>query len=638
MATSGATSADASQQHEQSASQQPCHSFPAPPTHLPQQQHVPPNDDPIRNGSQPFQHSNASSSAESASRRTKKSPFSPTSSSPPLRNSLSSHASDMGRRLAQERSKNHQLMQHIQELRQELESTVSLLQQEKHDNSTPDRGFPSPPLSASTRGGTVNSSEKTDALNMNRVYQLEEALRLETQRREAAEKKAAHLLQQSKPTYRNVDSVKKTTTFEIESDSSIMKLLEQASTLLSEGESSQETNTNTTTPNSTRSHPPVNHDRNDGFALTEERMHEYHELVTAFHSEQQSHGDLDGEEFVSREDILWLFQELKLRFEDILRGYAMERSKREDDAPSDNEEWRECLEGLVDVVTNAMSSNPSSHQPSIYQQGDEPIDNLSPSNDTHILQNEVSSLNQRLASFAAHHKETCRSLYDDMEATKRDHQERLANKSQCIQNLESKISEQEEYIAQIQKEAQKDEQWIKEEKEKLSLSKEGTTVRIRYLEGMLRSLQMELKDSRTPQGTKNGGVNSCTLIHNDGAVERECGRLSSPVFMRDLTAAMQDVELIQSETTSTCKAVTNEAKDKDGEDLQSDTQSSCEGAENTKLRHQVASFGNSLAVSETQRANSLDNFQKEREKYVFQYKQLSDILKQLIDEGKCSHS
>jgi hypothetical protein len=47
-------------------------------------------------------------------------------------------------------------------------------------------------------------------------------------------------------------------------------------------------------------------------------MHEYHELVSAFHAEQESHTDLDGEELVSREDVAWLLRELTLRFEDLL--------------------------------------------------------------------------------------------------------------------------------------------------------------------------------------------------------------------------------------------------------------------------------------------------------------------------------
>eukprot|EP00579_Thalassiosira_antarctica_P009846 CAMPEP_0201914770 /NCGR_PEP_ID=MMETSP0903-20130614/4865_1 /ASSEMBLY_ACC=CAM_ASM_000552 /TAXON_ID=420261 /ORGANISM="Thalassiosira antarctica, Strain CCMP982" /LENGTH=506 /DNA_ID=CAMNT_0048450225 /DNA_START=104 /DNA_END=1621 /DNA_ORIENTATION=- len=505
----------------------------------------------------------------------------------------------MGRKLAQERSKNHQLTQQILE----LEHTVSLLKQGKHDGTMENHPCSSLPQAASpTRGGIVNSSEKNDLHSMNHVQGREEALWLETRRREAAETKTAPIFQQSELT-RNNDS------FEVASDSSIVKLLEQASKLLS-GTSPHNKNedTNPTNPNSTNSHQAMNHDGSAGITHTQERMHEYHELVSAFHSEQESHGDIDGEELISREDILWLFKELKWRFEDILSVFTDATSKKNDETPSDNEEWKECLEGLANVVKKAMK--PYSFHQTNNQQGDEHTNESTLANDTHVLQNEVSSLKQRLTSFAAQHKETCRSLHDDMEAMKRDYQEQIATKSQCIQNLETKISEQEEYTVQIQKEVQKDRQWIQEEKHKLKLSKEGTSVRIRYLEGMLRSSQMELKEPKIPQG-KEDVTNSSTPIHTDGAEsKKERGTLSPPIFMRDLTSAMQAVDLTQHENNSTDNSLGDKAKD--GGDTQDDAKPSSNGAGITKLLDQIASLGNSLADSEIRRADLLDDFQQER--------------------------
>eukprot|EP00584_Thalassiosira_punctigera_P007289 CAMPEP_0172539346 /NCGR_PEP_ID=MMETSP1067-20121228/10552_1 /TAXON_ID=265564 ORGANISM="Thalassiosira punctigera, Strain Tpunct2005C2" /NCGR_SAMPLE_ID=MMETSP1067 /ASSEMBLY_ACC=CAM_ASM_000444 /LENGTH=611 /DNA_ID=CAMNT_0013325017 /DNA_START=111 /DNA_END=1946 /DNA_ORIENTATION=- len=567
----------------------------------------------------PFRQ-NVTSSVESA-QRNKRSTFSPASSSPQIRNTLSSHASEMGRRLAQERFKNYELIQKIRE----LECTVSLLKEGKHDDVTYVRPcFSSPPVASPARRGLVDSPEKRDLQNMNGAHGPE----LENGQRETSEKQSPKI--SGSPDLNNIDSSV------IASDPSIVKLLEQASKLLSGKVSNSNGNKNqvdryTTNSQGTRSHQPLSRDGSAGPTHVQERMREYHELVTAFHSEHESHGDIDGEEMISREDILWLFQELKWRFEEILNAYTFERSMKKDDPTSDNEiDWKECLESLAKVVKKSMKPPPF-HE-TILQKGDERIDEPTLPNDSHDLQSEVSSLNQRLASFAAQHKETCRALYDDMEAMKRDFLEKIAIKSHCIQNLETKISEQEEYIAQIQKEAQKDKQWIKEEKRKLKLSKEGTSARIRYLEGMLWSLQVELKEMRTPER----GNNNSTPIRNYGTgMEKEREILSPPVFMRDLTSAMQDVDRQQHEEDLTANALSDQAKD--GRDTQKGTPP-LECAEMTKLLDQIASMGDSLAESETQRADLLDDFQAERKTYVLQYKQMSDILKYLIKEERMNHT
>ena len=44
-----------------------------------------------------------------------------------------------------------------------------------------------------------------------------------------------------------------------------------------------------------------------------------------------------------------------------------------------------------------------------------------------------------------------------------------------------------------------------------------------------------------------------------------------------------------------------------------------------KLRDQIAELGNSLSDSETRRANLLEDFQRERQQYILQYKQMSDM-------------
>lgn len=562
---------------------------------------------PTQNGAQSPSYNNFSSSAEG--RRGKASPFSPTSSSPPIRNSFSSHIGDLGRRLAEERSKNSQLMQRISE----LEHTVSLLQPVKQvDGTGMDNHlhgiFSSSPVGTPTGSLSENSLGK-DGFGIKHGHEFEETV-----------KKSDHLSQHGERANTSNGSLPKAPCFGMQSDPSVVKLLEQATRLLSE---TDHCNTSTSNQKSADSQPSGNCRGNERSSLTQERIREYHELVTEFHSEQQSHGDLDGEELISREDILWLFSELQWRFEEIHVGYMEDRRENKDSRSSGNQEWKLCLEGLAGIVKETMSSAPPLRQTSNPQQLDRHTNESVLSNDTRILQDEVSSLNQRLASFTAQHKEACGSLNDDMEAMKRDYQEQIAKKSQCIQNLESKMSEQEEYIAQIQKEKQKDQRSIQEEKRKLSLSKEGTAVRIQYLEGMLRSLQIELKAAKTPQKTKSSGVNGAD-------VGDEGGTMSPPVFMRDLTSALHDVNQMQQELATTNGVVDDESKYK--AEVATHTPSLPGDREVRKLLDQIALLGNSLAVSETSRANLLDDFQQERKNYTLQYKQMSGILKLLIEE------
>ena len=550
--------------------------------------------------------------------------------SPPIRNSLSSHASERGRLLGQARAKNHDLQQKISE----LEHTILVLQQQQqqqqqhqeHHNGgrasmnnfhSPNKPFLSPPVNS-----LPNSPDKTNIKNSSDyVEKLEAALQIETQRREAVEKKTAIILKQQQ-------QQQKTTKTGIESDPLIVKLLGQASKLLEDCTNSDSINNQ--------------EEKHVGTITNQERMHDYNELVTAFHSEQQSHGDIDGEEFISREDVLWLLNELKLAFGEIYLGYAEGRS-REKEAPliANDEEWKECLASLVNVVKKATKDGQSSSfGTNENQPGD---DGRQSSESTHALQDEVSTLNQRLASFAAQHKETCLSLNDDMEAMKRHYQEQLSTKSQCIENLESKISEQEDYIAQTQNKNQKDQQWINEEKQKLILNKEGTANRIRYLEGMLRAVQMELKETKTPQGNNSGGSvnNSNRLMKNGLAMatsETGQGALSPPVFMRDLTVSMQAADFLRQGESAETEKTTVRARNEERKPSNMTPPPATSTDQVAKLLEQIKTLSNSLADSETRRANLLEDFQQERKKYILQYKQMSELLKLLIEGEKINHT
>jgi hypothetical protein len=373
-------------------------------------------------------------------------------------------------------------------------------------------------------------------------------------------------------------------------------------------------------------------------------MREYRELVTAFHSEQVSHGDLDGEELVPREDVSWLLNELRWRYVDILDGYEKERSMDHDNSHHDRE-LRECIENLAGIVRKAIEFPP--HRNDCGRRIDPSI-----ADDTRILRDEISSLNQRLASFARQHKEVCSSHYDDVEAMKRDFLEQLENKTQFARHLESKMSEQEEYIARIQIEAQQARQSMEEEKRKLALSKEGTSARIRYLEGMLRSLQVELRDKERVNRELHGAAST-----------------PPPVFLRDLTSAMRggtdpwdDEDRMQtgaakSPPLALPRDLASPMRHADPRDESSrppafpcDPASAVRDADRrhespmrdgayatdelgcSTLREQIASLGSSLAESETRRADMLEDFQRERREYMSQYERLSDVLKKLIEE------
>ena len=459
---------------------------------------------------------------------------------PPIRGSVSNHDSDSDRKLAQERFKNDKLTAHIQE----LEAQVSKLQMsqaldynddDRHNNDNDDSPyrFSSPPVTTPLKTPIRNGVDV--GYDDEHMESLKEALKLEIKRSMAAEKKVADLLQQQQ------QQSKAATSFDIDipANNIIRKLLERATNLILENDTHQSTNgTCNTSDNNTN---------------TEEKMHEYYELVSAFCAEQESHSELDGEEMICRADVLWLLQELKWRYEEILNGYMNDESSRKKTSSQlDTSEWKECIKGLVDVLNKSIKATSSK--------------------DNQNTQNETSSLNQH--------------------------------------DLESKLNEQKEYISQIQK----DKQWIDEEKQRLRLNKDGTDARIRYLEGMLYSLQTQLKDSKQYQASGSPSRNN--KAHEKKRLEKS----PPPVYMRDLSHNIQDVDIgIHPETTpAKTKTSTVDATTKDN------------SIEITMLREQVVSLSASLAESETKRADLIEDFQIERKQYMTQYKQMSDLLKEIM--------
>lgn len=502
-----------------------------------------------------------------------------------------------------------------------------------------------------------------------RISELEEALKLETRRRQELE----HMWETQTPQpQNNCDGAKATMTemtsspkhslnLQMVHDDSVVKLLDRASALLSsENDGLASANaevtstgndegmkanarhyhltyptchehdtaaTTTTTTTGDATHPTTTTN-----SATKEKMEEYHELVTEFHTEQQNSQD----ELIAKEDVLWFFDQLQWRFEEIRSGYEAEWKEWMEDSAlavrgggviKDNfnrKEWRECLMGLVDVVGRATEQSSGSslslidgetdnralcrnveaetkldhnhqlcnqHQHHHHQQQltETPI---SPRKHTErsgnatirLLQNEITHLNQRLSSFAKHHNDTCNSLYHDMETMKLDNEERIYDMSRNISRLESELSEKNKCIAKLRKDNEHDRLMMEDVKSSLELTKEGTKARIKYLEDTVIDLERELKKERSI----NVAVMKASAKNDDS---RSNGNMSHSLESDGSNDAMMEVQILQKE---------------------------------------IERLGNELAESENERAQLLEDFQVEREQYIAQYRQISDTLKQFM--------
>ena len=150
------------------------------------------------------------------------------------------------------------------------------------------------------------------------------------------------------------------------------------------------------------------------------------------------------------------------------------------------------------------------------------------------------------------------------------------------------------------------------------MNKDGTDARIRYLEGMLYSLQTQLKDSKQYQASGSPSRD------NKAHIEKKILEKSPPpVYMRDLSHADQGVDIEIHPETTTSKTKTSTA------DI---TTTKDNSTEITVLREQVASLSSSLAESETKRADLIEDFQQERKQYMTQYKQMSELLKEIMSD------
>lgn len=437
---------------------------------------------------------------------------------------LASHASDMGRKLAQERFKNEQLLHQIST----LEEKISLLEKGNM--------YVSPVRSRGT--SVAANSPMRNKQYLDHIHELQEALKLESQCREAAEKKAAHYFVQTMNATTNFDEVlegelhnqvQNEETVEVNdtqhilrstndtfiseaSNPSIANLFHRTSVLLS-GFAKNDSPMRSNYPQQRLMHQPFTNEECNQKLFTQQ-MQDYHLLLAAFHSEQQSHAS----DVICREDVLWLFEELERRFEELRRGYEQSMSSSVGDlsAINDIDEWKECLMGLADIVSKSTdySFNHST-------------DHTIHDNNIHTLQEEVRSLRQRLDSSELHHSEAYNFLNDNMESLKRSHKKQLDDKCEVIERLRSEIAGREESIAQMKHHLQQEQQWLETEKRNLQFTKEGSAARIRYLEDIIRSLQVELKQSKaskTVQSDSDVPTSNFNLRH-----ELQCGKDSNEV-------------------------------------------------------------------------------------------------------------
>ncbi len=474
----------------------------------------------------------------------------PTTPQSRSRGTLSSRTSVLGRRLAEERSRNHQLSEELKHVKSLLEremkrnnDDIAVDLNESFYSSSPVNTPSATPVKC--RGGVniIDAEVEMDEegnVNMQRIQELEFALQIETKLRKDAQAKLVEAEQNSNM----FDQKAMDNKFQIGIDSPIHEYLKRASHLINETNSAPNggsvplprsngySNGNHHTYNPLESIDEDDEEDDDeqddipadaSLPNIVHKMQEYEELVTAFHSEQQMNRD----EVISKDDVLWFFEELKWRFADIHRC-VVAVSKEEpkgSNVPDNSEEWKNCLIGLVDELE-------------------------------YLMKKTKEKTNDNVKA----------NLVDDesVAAMKLSYEEQLATQSQRIQQLEADALERAAHFEEMQKKMKQDCQLIEEEKEKLSLRKDGTAARIRYLESMVQSLQVKLKNTQANHHTGRGKSN----------------------------------EKIDSKTNN--------------------------------YASEIDSLAKALEDSELKRAQLIDEFQAEREKFITQYKQMNDVLKQFI--------
>jgi hypothetical protein len=421
----------------------------------------------------------------------------------------------------------------------------------------------------------LNQSPLPNATYLNHIRELQNELQRETARRIEAERKTGHSFIDALD-YEDGDCSNNSCDADQyeqlhSSESALTQLIQRAHHLL--GTTCHQTNPKLLT-----------YDKSTITVL----MDEFQSLLEGFYIEQRQN---EG-----AKDVLWLFEELEWRFEEIRRGYEDERLTWESHAntanndlqPSENVNmvaWRTCLKELVEVVTTQGTHSSS------------------------VPTKEVSNLQRQLSSLNIIHNQKVLNLHQEMEAMKKAHRDITADMSKTIENLESKLSEQDTTISQQQMKLQLQNQHWTEERQTFQMNKESMGARIRYLEEIVRSLN---------------GIKSPS---SRGLYMQQLSKLSLDEMGDDT-----DVDNSHQQLNEHSHQQLNECASTNNHD--NDIANNSEGLI-LNLRQQIQEMGMSLQESEELRAIALEEFQVERDEHARQIQELSDYVREILG-GDCT--
>eukprot|EP00804_Cyclotella_cryptica_P005344 CCRYP_017432-RA/>CCRYP_017432-RA protein AED:0.07 eAED:0.07 QI:0/-1/0/1/-1/1/1/0/659 len=581
--------------------------------------------------------------------------------------SPSSRASEQGRRLAQERQKNHQLLQQVHELQHQ----VDRLEQTRHVQNVD--------ASSSVRDHAADekSMQSKNGPYLNHIHELQNALQLETERRIRAERELADSFLRNMAgtgttmpsttsatgtrlnnaledeldytTYRQnaiVNTSHPTDCFDSDNghnshpmdcskdhnsyNKHVANLLERAKFLLHDSHNSSSSSDDINDdPTETSQHYMLTYDPSyqpntmRKGPLIRELMKEFQSLLEGFYIEQRHKADEKLQTTPNHEDILWLFEELEWRFEEIRRGYEEEWARwnegsmhgRTHDSLQNEKrveslnvnEWKSCLKGLMEVVASCDRGigNPNSHC-------------------VVAMQDEVNRLRRKLSSITKHHEQKCRGMNGEIQTIQHHHKSESEEKSKTIEMLESKIAEQNETIASLQQDIEREKSVLDNERQTHTSSKESMTARIHYLEGIVRSLKEEVKEEKM---RRSRGLMSPSkdFPSSHNAVEFQQAPSPYANYVND----GHDMSHFSHDSLNNGDTHNPSRREKDADS------NIVFG-----LQEQIEELGAALEESEEERAKIIEEFQFERENYIRQYKEMSDILKQFLDGDnlKCNCS
>ena len=342
-----------------------------------------------------------------------------------------------------------------------------------------------------------------------------------------------------------------------------------------------------------------------------ELMREFQSLLEAFYIEQRQND--------ASKDVIWLFEELEWRFEEIKRSYEEERftweckatkvdaSTGEERQDGNMNEWRACLEELVETVKTQS------------------VDGATMRRTISSLQNEDTTnlhMRHQLSSINLMQKQKCRNMNQEIETIKQSYQEKMDEMSKTIEMQQMTIEEHCNKITQLQQDTEIRNSRYLQEKHSHHINEESMAARIRYLEEIVRSSNNfkspTYKSKCTaqlmiPQSNESSGS-------DDEALEyAHVQRCRTPQLDERKSNYIASVSVVESEN--------------DKMTAPHETDSS---AMILSLQQQIEELGAALQKSEEQRAKAIDGFQVEREGHIRQFEELSEYVRQILDSDNAN--